>query len=262
MLSLRRQYDLLEVDRISLYYKHLAECEKNLFLLRRIDEFLIKHSTLDLLGMKEVWREQWLIYNEKRIHLVIRKMCLDRIYLKRNHSRLELARFIHPYLLRESEIKRPNHVWMIDITYISMRSGFMYLSAIIDVYRRSIVGWQISNCLENETQTELLRVAIGRLGKPEIVNYDQVSHYTCEHWVSTLLEAGFNILLNGKGRPTDNAFIERFFGTLKRKHIYLNTASNSLKLYVGVVKLIKKYNRRKHKGIDRQKPIYLYQQAA
>ena len=157
---------------------------------------------------------------------------------------------------------RPNQVWAIDITYIPMRSGFMYLTAIIDVYSRFIVGWQISNSLEKETQTELLRASIVRYGRPEIVNSDQGSQYTCEHWVGTLQEAGIKISMDGKGRATENAFIERFFGTLKRKHVYLNPARNGLMLHVGVVKFIEKYNRRYHQGINRQKPINLYQQAA
>ncbi len=143
-----------------------------------------------------------------------------------------------------------------------MKSGFMYLTAIIDAYSRFVLGWQISNSLENETQTELLRSAIARYGKPEIVNSDQGSQYTCEHWVSNLLEAGIKISMDGKGRATDNAFIERFFGTLKRNHACLNPARNGLELYVGVAKFIEKNNRRNHQGIDRKKPINLYQQAA
>jgi putative transposase len=100
-----------------------------------------------------------------------------------------------------------------------MQSGFMYLTAIIDVYSRFIVGWQISNSLEKETQTSLLMKAIARYGKPEIVNSDQGAQYTCEYWGDTLKESGIRISMDGKGRATDNDFIERFFGTLKRKHI-------------------------------------------
>ena len=138
----------------------------------------------------------------------------------------------------------------------------MYLTAIIDVYSRFIVGWQISNSLEKETQTSVLRSAIARNGIPEIVNSDQGAQYTCEHWVSTLHELGIKISMDGKGRATDNAFIERFFGTLKRKHIYLNPAENGLELYSGVAKFIEKYNRRNHQGIERKKPITLYLKAA
>ena len=104
------------------------------------------------------------------------------IYNKRNLSRLGLAKYIHPYLLRHMKIERPNQVWAIDITYIPMRRGFLYLTAIIDVYSRFIVGWQLSNSLDKETQTAVLLEAVRRYGKPEILNSDQGSQYTCEHW--------------------------------------------------------------------------------
>ena len=115
------------------------------------------------------------------------------------------------------KIERPNQVWAIDITYIPMKRGFLYLTAIIDVYSRFIVGWQLSNSLDKETQTAVLQEAVRRYGKPEILNSDQGPQYTCEHWVSTLNELGIQISLDGRGRATDNAFIERFWGTLKRK---------------------------------------------
>lgn len=189
-------------------------------------------------------------------------MCLEPIYPKRNLSRLGLAKYIHPYLLRHMAITRSNQVWAIDITYIPMRHGFLYLTAIIDVYSRFIVGWQLSNTLEKETQTEVLLAAVRQYGKPEIVNSDQGSQYTCSHWINTLQEQGIQISIDGKGRATDNAFIERFFGTIKRKHIYLNPAKDGLDLYQGIDTFIKKYNRRNHRGINRQKPIIRYQQAA
>ena len=261
-LSLRRQAVLLEVDRSSLYYKPIGESEENMTLMRHIDELFLGDPTLGVLGMQDELKDLGLVYNEKRIRRLMRKMCLEAIFPKRNLSKLGVARYIHPYLLRDLDVVRPNQVWAIDITYIPMRNGFMYLTAIIDVYSRFIVGWQISNSLEKETQTSVLRTAIARYGIPEIVNSDQGAQYTCEHWVSTLQELGIKISMDGKGRATDNAFIERFFGTLKRKHIYLNPAENGLELYSGVAKFIEKYNRRNHQGIERKKPVTLYLKAA
>jgi putative transposase len=143
-----------------------------------------------------------------------------------------------------------------------MRRGFLYLTAIIDVYSRFVVGWQLSNSLDKETQTTLLRDAVGRYGKPEIINSDQGSQYTCEHWVSTLKELGIQISMDGKGRATDNAFIERFWGTLKQKYVYLHPADDGLALYDGIRTFIEKYNKRFHQGINREKPINLYLKAA
>jgi len=158
-------------------------------------------------------------------------------------------------LLRHPIIDRPNHVRAIDITRIPMKNGFMYLTAVVDVYSRFIVAWQIFYSLEKETQTALLQVATARFGKPEIINSDQGSQHTCEHWVSTLKELGIEISVDGKGRATDNAFIERIFGTRKRRHIYQNPAKDGLELYQGVAKFMLKYNRRNHRGIGSSKPL-------
>jgi len=158
-LSLRRQADLLEVDRSSLYYKPIGESEENMTLMRHIDEFFLGDPTLGVLGMQDELKDLGLVYNEKRIRRLMRKMCLEAIYPKRNLSRLGVARYIHPYLLRDLDVIHPNQVWAIDITYIPIS--------------RFIVGWQISNSLEKETQTSVLRSGIARYGMPEIVNSDQ-----------------------------------------------------------------------------------------
>lgn len=262
VVSIREQADLLEVDRSSFYYKPVGESTENLQLMRAIDELFLNDPTLGVLGMQDELSDLGMSFNPKRIRRLMRKMCLTPIYPSRNLSRLGLAKYIRPYLLRNLEITHPNHVWAIDITYVPMKTGFMYLTAIIDVYSRFIVGWQVSNSLEKETQTAVLLAAVARYGKPEIINSDQGSQYTCEHWISTVQGLGINVSMDGKGRATDNAFIERFFGTLKRKHIYLYPAKDGLELYKGVAQFMEKYNRRNHRGIDRNKPINLYQNAA
>jgi putative transposase len=261
-VSIRAQADLLEVDRSSFYYKPIGETQENLKLMRKIDELFLEDPTLGVQGMQDALSDFSLAYNPKRIRRLMRKMCLDPIYPRRNLSKLGLAKYIHPYLVRNLAITQPNQVWAIDITYIPMKSGFMYLTAIIDVYSRFIVGWQISNSLAQETQTAVLQRAIERYGQPQIINSDQGAQYTCEHWVSTLKELEIRISMAGKGRATDNAFIERFFGTLKRKQIYLYPAKDGLELYSGVEKFMQKYNRRNHRGINRKKPQDLYLNAA
>ena len=215
------------------------------------------------LGMQDELREEGFCYNVKRIRRLLRKMGIEAIYPKRNLSKLGQARYIHPYLLRNLQIERPNQVWAIDITYIPMRRGFMYLTAIIDVYSRYIVGWQVSNSLEKETQTTLLRSAIQEHGKPEIINSDQGSQYTCQHWIDTLKGQGIKVSMDGKGRATDNAFIERFFRTIKQKHIYLYPAEDRISLHGSIQGFIARYNHHsRHQGIYRVKPSELYQKVA
>lgn len=261
-LSIRRQASLLEINRSSLYYKPVGETPENLQLMRVMDLLFTGDPTLGVLGMQDELAEMGYRYNVKRIRRLLRKMGIEPIYPKKNLSRLGQAQYIHPYLLRGLRIERANQVWAIDITYIPMKSGFMYLTAIIDLYSRYIVGWQISNTLEKETQTSLLNQAIARHGTPEIINSDQGSQYTCAHWVDTLKGLGIRVSMDGKGRATDNAFIERWFRTIKQKHIYLNPAQNGLELYEGIDSFVDKYNHRRHQGIGRRKPVDLYRNAA
>ncbi len=262
-LSIRKQASLLSVHRSSLYYKHAGEHDENLVLMKEMDKLFLSDPTLGVLGMQDELRELNLHYNHKRIRRLLRKMGIEPIYPKKNLSKLSKARYVHKYLLRNLEIVRPNQVWAIDITYVAMKKGFMYLTAIIDVYSRFIVGWKLSNSLDKNTQTEALQDAIERYGKPEIINSDQGSQYTSEHWVSFLENKGIKISMDGKGRATDNAFIERFFRTIKQKHIYLNPAKNGTDLYQGIDTFILRYNyKRRHQGIGRVKPVELYQTAA
>ena len=250
------------LDPSCLYYKPIGETDVNLTLMGLIDRLFLEDPTLGVKGMGDELHDQGFEYNDKRIIRLMRKIYLKPIYNKRNLSRLGLANYIHPYLIRHLRIERPNQVWAIDITYIPMRCGFLYQAAIIDVYSRFIVGWQLLNSLDKETQTNLVREAVRRHSKPVIINSDQESQYTCEHWLSTIKVLGIQVSMDGKGRATDNAYIERFWCTLKRKYVYLNPADDGLDLNIGISKFIVKYNSRYHQGINRLKPIDLYLKAA
>lgn len=253
---------MLEISRSSLYYKPVGESTDNLELMHLMGRIFTDDPTLGVLGMQDELDEKGIWANVKRIRRLLRKMGIEAIYPKRNLSKLGKAKYIHPYLPRNLVIDRPNQAWAIDITYIPMKNGFMCLTAVIDLYSRYLVGWQISNSLEKETQTELVQALIGQYGPPQIINSDQGSQYTCEHWVSFLRGHKIAISMDGKGRATDNAIIERFFRTLKWKHIYLYPAKDGLELDQGVDRFMNKYNNRRHQGIERQKPFELYKQAA
>lgn len=261
-LSMRRQCDLLGIHRSGVYYRSCGESEENLRLMHQMDKLFTEDPTLGVLGMQDELRDLGMNYNVKRIRRLLRKMGVEPIYPKKNLSRLGQKKYVYPYLLRKLKITRPNQVWSVDITYLAMKSGFMYLSAIIDVYSRYIVGWQLSNTLDKENQTQLLHASVAKYGEPEIINSDQGSQYTCSHWVETLGDLGILISMDGKGRATDNIYIERWFRTLKQKHVYLNPANSGLDLFQGIDRFINKYNKRSHQGIQRQKPVDLYLHAA
>jgi len=257
-ISQSKQCKLLSISRGSLYYKPLGESDLNLKIMRLMDEIHLEEPAFGVLRLQDELEERGYKVNVKRIRRLRNKMGIKTIYPKRNLSKLGKAKYIHPYLLRNLRIERPNQVWAIDITYIPMRKGFMYLTAVIDVYSRYILGWQLSNSLDKETQTDLVKELFEEYGTPEIINSDQGSQYTSDNWVNCLKSNNVKISMDGKGRAKDNIYIERFWRSIKYDYIYLNPAENGMDLYRGIDNFIKKYNRRKHQGIGRIKPIKLY----
>ena len=262
-ISIRCQCELLEVNRSTVYYKPAPESEENLAIMRLMDEHYLDHPTHGVLQMQDYLFMCSFIVNTKRVRRLLRLMGIMALYPKRNLSKLGLAKYIRPYLLKGLTIERPNQVWGIDITYIPMANGFMYLTAIIDLYSRYIVGWDVFNSLNAENTLEVLKQAIAQHGKPEIINSDQGSQFTCALWTEFVDKAEIKISMDGRGRATDNIFIERFWRTLKQDYVYLNPAESGTELYRGLRKYILYYNNQKsHQGIGRISPAKLYHQAA
>jgi len=258
-LSIRCQCKLVSVSRGSFYYKPLGESEENLKIMRLMDEHYLKHPTEGVLRMRDFLLTQGIVVNHKRVRRLLRLMGLMAIYPKRNMSRLGQAKYIRPYLLRDLQVVRPNQVWAIDITYIPMPRGFLYLTAIIDVYSRYVVGWGISNTLDAAFSLKVSKEAIGRHGKPEIINSDQGSQFTCHEWIEFLEQEGIRISMDGKGRAIDNIFIERFWRSVKYDYVYIKVPSDGLELYQGLKEYIDYYNNRLcHQGIGHQIPADLY----
>lgn len=262
-ISLRRQCKLLGLNRSNLYYKPVEVNPEDLDLMDKMDREFLEHPTHGVLSMVSFLKTMGILIGQKRVRRLLRKMGVMAIYPRRNLSKLGLAKYIHSYKLRGLEITRSNQVWEIDITYVSMLRGFMYLTAIIDVYSRYIVGWGLSNSLDAENSHKVLRDAIARHGTPEIVNSDQGSQFTCEAWVTYLNDNDITISMDGKGRCLDNIFIERFWGTLKRNYIYINPAEDGKELYKGLKDYIDYYNNRKpHQSLDNYTPFDWYEYAA
>lgn len=260
-LSIRSQCALLSVNRSSFYYDAKGESEYNLKLMGLIDKINLDYPTYGVLRTQSELEEHKHFVSENRVRRLMRKMGIEAIYPKKNLSKLGKAKYIHPYLLKNMEVTRPNQVWAIDITYIKMKRGFMYLTAIIDHYSRYIVGWTLSNTLDKEVQVNLVKQCIIKQGKPEIINSDQGSQFTSKLWVDTLKENNIRISMDGKGRALDNVYIERFFRTIKQDYVYLNPANDGLELYRGIKDYIAIYNSRKHQGIG-VKPKIKYKAVA
>ena len=262
-ISIRRQCELLDITRSSYYYEPMAESGENLQVMRLMDEEHLCHPTYGVLQMQDYLFALGFCVNHKRVRRLLRLMGVMARYPKRNLSKLGKREYIRPYLLKNLKVERPNQVWAIDITYIPMKHGFMYLTGIIDVYSRYVVGWKLHNSLEAVHCLELLKEAICTYGKPEIVNSDQGSQFTCQGWIEYLVKENIQISMDSKGRALDNIFIERLWRTLKQDYVYMHPEDNGSDLYRGLKRFFHHYNYEKtHQGIGRIKPVQLYRKVA
>jgi|688.fasta_scaffold403130_1 putative transposase len=261
-ISIRRQCELLEVSRSTVYYTPLGESPENLELMRILDERCLLHPTEGVLRIQDHLLTLQISANVKRIRRLLRLMGLMAIFPKRNLSKLGLAKYIRPYLLRGLLIDRPNQVWAIDITYIPVAKGFLYLTAAMDVYSRYVVAWDLHNSLDATHVLNVLKKAVSTHGHPEIINSDQGSQFTCSLWIEYLERSDIKISMDGKGRAIDNVFIERFWRTIKYDYVYLHPMNDGRAMYTGLRWYIDHYNHRAHQGIGRISPIELYKKSA
>ncbi|NJM93346.1 MAG: IS3 family transposase [Cytophagales bacterium] len=258
-LSLNKQLELLNISKGSWYYEAKGESTENLKAMRLMDGHHLEEPQKGVRQMQDFLRDCGMKISEKRVRRLMRKMDIHALYPKRNLSKLGKADYIMPYLLRGLEIERPNQVWETDITYIPMAKGFMYLTAIIDVYSRYVVGWSLSNTLDAAGVHRVMEKAVRDYGAPEILNSDQGSQFTCREWKEKLKDRNIKISMDGRGRATDNAHIERLWRTVKWEHVYLWPSKDGWELEQGLERFFRKYNyQRSHQNIGRKKPAEMY----
>lgn len=205
---------------------------------------------------------------EKRVQRLMKLMGIEAMYPKPKTTVAAPEHKKYPYLLRGLDIVRPKQVWEMDITYIPMRHGFMYLAAIIDVFSRRIMGWGLSNTMEAEWCAEIAEEAFLRHGRPEIFNTDQGSQFTSEVFITTLVGEDLDnpklkISMDGRGRATDDIYIERFWRSIKYDDIYLNAYEDGVELWYGIDNYIRIYNtKRLHQSLDYQTPDEVYKKVS
>jgi putative transposase len=206
--------------------------------------------------------------NKKRVQRLMRLMGVEALYPKPKTTIAAPEHRKYPYLLRGLDIVRPNQVWEMDITYIPMRHGFMYLAAIIDVFSRRILGWGLSNTMEAEWCAEIAEDAFQSYGRPEIFNTDQGSQFTSDVFIKTLVgedaeNPKLKISMDGRGRATDDIYIERFWRSIKYEDIYLNAYEDGQTLWRGIDSYISSYNsERLHQSLGYQTPESVYKKAS
>ena len=241
-ISLRRQCQMLSLSRSNLYYQPKSESAKNLRFMELIDKQFLETPWYGSRQMARHMQRQDHKCGRHRVRRLMRLMRLVPIYQTPNTSKKHPQHKICPYLLRGLTIDRPNQVWCVDITYIPMRRGFLYLVAIMDWYSRKVLSWRLSNSMEADFCVEALNEAIAKYGKPAIMNSDQGSQFTGFEWTNALKDADVKISMDGKGRWVDNRMIERLWRSLKYECIYLNAFETGSQTRAGIGKWVAYYN--------------------
>lgn len=258
-ISIVKQCDLLSLHRSGVYYVPVPEKSENLDIMRKLDE---KYMATPFYGFNRLlndFRSSGYTINPKRLRRLMGIVGWKTIYPTKRTTIVNKKDYKHPYLLKNLEICRRNQVWEIDITYIPMKQGFMYLFAIIDVHTRYVVGWSLSNTMTSQWCIEAIAEAMIIHGIPEVINSDQGSQFTCSDYVDFLQDKKVQISMNSKGRAIDNIYIERFWRSIKYEHVYLFAYENGNDLWHGIHSYIDFYNqKRAHQSINYLTPKALY----
>lgn len=259
-LSINKQLEVTGISKGDYYYEPAPEKEDEADIRKEIDKEYTEHPFKGVRQMRAHLAMLGFLIGVKRVRRIMREMAINPFYPKENTSKRGQAKYVHKYLLRHLDINHRNQVWSTDITYIHLGGGKKaYLYAIIDVYSRYIVGWGLYVTLESANAIEVLRRAVERYGAPEIINSDQGSQYTCHEWVDALKELGIQISMDGRGRCRDNAWIERFWRTVKWEYVYLNPHENAGDMREGLRGYIGYYNdRRPHGSLANRTPRESY----
>jgi putative transposase len=258
-LSIVKQCWLLGLHRSGLYYKPCCESEENLTILRMLDEQYFKTPFYGARKLTVWLKKQGFKINRKRVKRLMELMGWRTLYRYRSTSEPDKQNRLYPYLLKGLRIERPNQVWAMDITYVPMRRGFMYLAAVIDLYTRFVLNWSVSNTMTAEWCTGVVKEAMDEYGQPEIFNTDQGSQFGSDIFTKQLLDRNIQISMDGKGRAIDNIFIERLWRSVKYEHIYLQVAEDGVQLYEGLNEYFSFYNHQRiHQSLEYETPAGCY----
>jgi putative transposase len=221
-LSVKRQAELLDLSRSSVYYQPRPVSERDLGLMRRIDELHLMAPFYGARKLAAQLRREGHEVGRRHVRSLMRRMGIEALYRRPRTSIPAREATIYPYLLGGLVIERPNQVWTSDITYLPMAHGFMYLMAILDVASRKVLAFRLSNTLTADFCVAALEEALAKFGPPEIFNTDQGAQFTSDSWIERLQAAGVAISMDGKGRWIDNIFIERLWRSVKYEEVYLH----------------------------------------
>lgn len=258
-LPLSGQAKLLKISRSTIYYRPRPISDVELMLMRRIDELHLHYPFAGSRMLRDLLRHQGLEVGRRHVRTRMRRMGIETLYRKPNTSKRAPGHKIYPYLLRSLPITRPNQVWAMDISYIPMARGFVYLAAVIDWFSRRVLSWRLSITMDTSFCIEALDAALRLHGKPDIFNTDQGSQFTSEAFPGRLKEEGIQISMDGRGRWADNVFVERLWRSLKYEHVYLHAYETVGEARSKIGRYFEFYNsRRPHSSLGAQTPDQVY----
>jgi putative transposase len=258
-LSITRQAELLELSRASVYYLPRPVSESDLALMRRIDALHLEHPFMGARMLRDWLRREGFAVGRKHVGTLMARMGVEPLYRRPRTTRKHPGHQVYPYLLRGLVIDRPNQVWAMDITYIPMARGFVYLAAVVDWVSRRVLAHRVSMSMDAEFCREALEEALARYGTPEIFNTDQGSQFTGVEFIDVLKKRGIRISMDGKGAWRDNVFVERLWRSVKYEEVYLRAYDSVSTARAGLAGYLTFYNtRRPHSSLDGRTPDEFY----
>lgn len=258
-----RQCQLVGLARSTFYYQPKPISEGDLGLMRQIDECHLERPYFGSRRVRDWLEDRGYRVSRSKVQRLMRQMGLTALYPKRNLSRRNQAHKVYPYLLKGLKVDRPNQVWAVDVTYIPMAKGFLYLVAIIDWYSRKVLAWELSNTMDTGFCLEALEAALATYGKPEIFNSDQGSQFTSEAFTTKLKAHHILISMDGKGRWVDNVFVERLWRSLKYEEVYLKGYGSVAEARKSISAYMRFFNQeRRHQSLGRRTPDQVYYESA
>ena len=258
-LSLTKQAKVLGISRGSVYYRPRPVSDTDLELMRRIDELHLDYPFAGSRMLRGLLLGEGYKVGRLHVRTLMKRMGIEAIYRRPNTSKPAPGHKIYPYLLRKLPVIRPNQVWAMDITYVPMKRGFVYLAAVIDWFTRRVLSWRLSITLEVDFCIEAVEEALVRHGKPDIFNTDQGSQFTSIAFTQVLKDAEIAISMDGRGAWRDNVFVERLWRTIKYEEVYLHAYSNVPEARAAIRKYLTFYNtKRPHSSLDGRTPDQAY----
>jgi putative transposase len=258
-LPLLRQVELLGLSRSSLYYEPRPVPQEELAVMRRIDTLHLDYPFAGSRMLRDLLRGEGVMIGRDLVTTMMRRMGIEALYRRPNTSKPAPGHKIYPYLLRGVEVKRPNHAWAMDITYIPMARGFVYLAAVVDWFSRRVLSWRLSITMEVEFCLEAVEEALARYGRPEIFNTDQGSQFTSAAFTGLLVENAIAISMDGRGAWRDNVFVERLWRSVKHEEVYLHAYDSVRNARILLSRYFDFYNRKRpHSSLDARTPDQAY----